>query len=116
MASVVGVVRDFLESRGFRVSVDTVRVRGLLGGVAVFERVVGVVEGRVRVSWRYWPGLDRCEINVSVYGGGEGVAEELESRGVVVEVVDDVVYGKVRVRGSGVDKLREIVDVVHGSG
>ncbi len=115
MANATGHVRDLLESRGFRVSVDTVRVRSLLGDVVLFERVIGVVEGKIRISWRYWPRLNRCEINISIYGGGD-VAEELESKGVIVEVVDDTVYGKIKVKGNGVDKLKEIVDIVHGIG
>ncbi len=87
----------------------------MFGQVNVFERVVGVIEGRIRVSWRYWPKLGRCEINISVYGDVEAV-DELESKGVVVEVVDDTVYGKVKVKGNGVEKLKEIVNIVHGTG
>lgn len=108
-------VKSILRSKGFTVSDDSLRIRNLLGERVEFERVVGIVEGKLKISWRYNPGVDGGEINIAVYDVGEDVenlALLLESKGVVVEVVDESIYGKVRFKGKGIDKLEDITSAL----
>jgi len=109
-------VKSILRSKGFTVSDDNLRVRTLLGKEVEFERVVGVVEGKMKISWKYNPGIDGGEINIAVYNvkkeDVEDIASVLESRGVIVEVVDENVYGKTRFKGKGIDKLEDITSAL----
>ncbi len=108
-------VRRYLESKGFTTSDGDQKIVNLLGEKVEFKGVVGVVENKVKVYWKWDPEKDRGEISVSVYGAsgrGEEIVENLESKGFVVEVIDDNVYGKVKFKGDGVRKLKETISSI----
>lgn len=105
-------VRRYLESKGFITSNGDQKIINLLGEKMEFKGIVGVVENRIKVYWKWNPGKDRGEISISIYGAsrrGEEIAENLESKGFIVEVVDNNIYGKVRFKGNGVRKLKETI-------
>ncbi len=108
-------VRKILESKGFTISDGDQKIVNLLGEKVEFKGVVGIVENKMKVYWKWDPQKDRGEISVSVYGAGkhgEEIIENLESKGFVVEVVDENIYGKARFKGSGVRKLKETISSI----
>ena len=108
-------VKRYLKSKGFTTSDGDQKIVNLLGEKVEFKGVVGVVEDKVKVYWKWDPEKNRGEISVSIYGvrgRGEEVVESLESKGFIVEVVDDNIYGKMKFKGDGVGKLKEAVSSI----
>ncbi len=108
-------VKKYLESKGFTISNGDQRIVNLLGEKIEFKGVVGVVENKVKVYWKWNPEKNRGEISVSIYNTGKRgneIAEDLESKGFIVEVVDENVYGKVKFKGDGVRKLKETISSI----
>jgi len=114
--SIKDKAKSILESKGFIVSTDNLRIRNLFGKEIQFERVVGIVEGKARISWRYNPRADKGEINIAIYNvhkeDVEDIVETLESKGLIVEVIDDNVYGKTRFKGKGLNELKDIATAI----
>ena len=113
--SVKEEVKRYLESKGFTTSNGDQKLVNLLGERVEFKGVVGVVENKMKVYWKWDPEKDVGEISVSIYNisnRGEEFAENLESKGFIVEVVDKNVYGKVKFRGNGFRKLKETVSTI----
>jgi len=114
--SIKNKAKSILESRGFIVSTDNLRIRNLFGKEIQFERVVGVIEGKAKISWKYDPRADKGEINIVIYSvhkeNVEDVIEVLESKGLIIEVIDDSIYGKTRFKGKGLNELEDIATVI----
>lgn len=109
-------VKLILESKGFTVSIDNLRIKNLFGREITFERVMGIIKDKVKISWRYDPKVDGGEINITIYDVSgddmENIVEVLESKGLIVEVVDDSIYGKARFKGKGLNELENIVTII----
>ena len=114
--SIKNKAKSILESRGFIVSTDNLRIRNLFGKEIQFERVVGVIEGKAKISWKYIPRVDKGEINIAIYNvrkeNVEDIIEVLESKGLIIEVIDDNIYGKTRFKGKGLNELKDIATAI----
>jgi len=108
------MVEKVMGDAGLHVEARKVQVRNLLGQVVEGEKVMGVREGRYKVTWSREPD-GRIMVRVTMHARDEEsarrAAERLESLGARVDVTEHRVHAVFRVKGDGVRQVIDSIDV-----
>jgi len=108
------MVARVMRNAGLHVEEREVQTRNLFGRIVREEKVMGLREGRYKVSWSV--GEDgRVVVRVTLHARDEDsakrAAERLESLGASVDVMESRVHAVFRVRGDGVKIVMDSIEV-----
>ncbi len=108
------MVERVMGNAGLHVESKKVHTRNLLGQVVESEKVMGIREGKYKITWSREPN-GRITVRVTVHARDEEsarrVAERLENLGAKVDVSESRVHAVFRVRGDGVRQVIDSIDV-----
>ncbi|AEM38820.1 hypothetical protein Pyrfu_0951 [Pyrolobus fumarii 1A] len=108
------MVSRVMRNAGLHVEELRVQTKNLLGQVVEESKVMGVREGRYKVTWS-GGSSGRVVVRVTLHARDEDsarrAAERLESLGANVDVAEQRVHAVFRVRGDGVKQVLDSIDV-----
>ncbi len=112
------MVARVMRNAGLHVEEKRVETRNLLGQVVAEDKVVGVEEGRYKVTWSRGPD-GRVTVRLTLHARDEDsarrAAEKLEAMGANVDVSEQRVHAVFRVRGDGVRQVIDSIDVARNA-
>ena len=119
MSTTYKFIKDILLNNGFQIYEYDSRIRSLLGHLVVYKNILGVVEGKYKIHWKYNEEKDLSEINITIYNVNKALLDDvldvLEDEGVIGEIVDNNIYAKIKCDGkTSISKIRKLVSLLKG--